>query len=250
VIAVENLVKVFEDPARGELRAVNGICFQVRPGEIYGLLGPNGAGKTTTLRMLATLLQPTSGRITLCGFDARTQGAEVRRHIGFLTATSGLYHRLTPEETLRYFGRLYGLDPQILHERVHHLIQMLAMEDFRNTYCRKLSTGQRQRTSIGRVLIHDPPVFILDEPTAGLDVLSNRLILRFLRESRSRGKAILFSTHYLEEAEALCDRFGLIHRGRLLAEGTLAELQKRTGHDRLTDIFLSLVDEPEKESNA
>ena len=247
MVIAENLTKIFEDSARGEIVAVNDLSFRVRSGEIYGLLGPNGAGKTTALRMFATLLQPTSGRLSVCGFEGREQGPEFRRQIGFLTATSGLYHRLTPEETLRYFGRLHGCTGEALEQRIDQVIEVLGIQDFRHTLCRKLSTGQKQRTSIARVLVHDPPVLILDEPTAGLDVLSNRLILRFLRESRDRGKAVLFSTHYLEEAETLCDRFGLLHRGRLLAEGTLEELRQLSGHERLTDIFLSLVEEDGEE---
>ena len=243
MVIAENLTKIFEDSARGEIVAVNDLSFRVRSGEIYGLLGPNGAGKTTALRMFATLLQPTSGRLSVCGFEGREQGPEFRRQIGFLTATSGLYHRLTPEETLRYFGRLHGCNREALEQRIDQVIEVLGIQDFRHTLCRKLSTGQKQRTSIARVLVHDPPVLILDEPTAGLDVLSNRLILRFLRESRDQGKAVLFSTHYLEEAETLCDRFGLLHHGRLLAEGTLEELRQLTGHERLTEIFLSLVEE-------
>jgi sodium transport system ATP-binding protein len=247
MIIAENLTKIFEDTGRGEVVAVQGLSFQIRPGEIYGLLGPNGAGKTTTLRMLATLLQPTSGRVSICGYDGREDGVEVRRRIGFLTATSGLYHRLTPEETLRYFGRLHGLGGEELERRIEEVIALLDMADFRHSLCRKLSTGQRQRTAVARVLIHDPPVLILDEPTAGLDVLSNRLILRFLRESRDRGKAVLFSTHYLEEAQSLCDRFGLLHRGALLAEGTLEDLRRVAPHEHLTDIFLALVQEGGRE---
>jgi sodium transport system ATP-binding protein len=247
MILTDDLTKIFEDSARGEIVAVNRLSFQVSPGEIYGLLGPNGAGKTTTLRMLATLLSPTSGRLSICDFDGEEQSAEIRRRIGFLTASSGLYHRLTPEETLRYFGRLHSIDEDDLTERIEKIISLLDIEDFRRTPCRKLSTGQKQRTSIARVLIHDPPVLILDEPTTGLDVLSNRLILRFLQESRDQGKAVLFSTHYMEEAEMICDRFGMMHRGGLLTEGTLEDLREKTGKERLTDIFLSLVEEGEND---
>lgn len=243
MILTDGLTKIFEDSARGEIVAVNKLSFQVSPGEIYGLLGPNGAGKTTTLRMLATLLSPTSGRLSICDFDGEEQSAEIRRRIGFLTASSGLYHRLSPEETLRYFGRLHSIDEDELTGRIEKIISLLDIEDFRRTPCRKLSTGQKQRTSIARVLIHDPPVLILDEPTSGLDVLSNRLILRFLQESRDQGKAVLFSTHYMEEAEMICDRFGMVHRGELLMEGTLENLREKTGKERLTDIFLSMVEE-------
>jgi sodium transport system ATP-binding protein len=243
MILTQDLTKIFEDSARGEILAVNKLSFQVNPGEIYGLLGPNGAGKTTTLRMLATLLSPTSGHLSICGFEGEDQSAEIRRRIGFLTASSGLYHRLTPEETLRYFGRLHSIDEDELAERIEKIIKLLDIEDFRRTPCRKLSTGQKQRTSIARVLIHDPPVLILDEPTSGLDVLSNRLILRFLQDSRDQGKAVLFSTHYMEEAEMICDRFGMMHRGEFLTEGTLEDLREKTGKERLTDIFLSLVEE-------
>jgi sodium transport system ATP-binding protein len=243
MILTDGLTKIFEDSARGEIVAVNKLSFQVSPGEIYGLLGPNGAGKTTTLRMLATLLSPTSGRLSICDFDGEEQSAEIRRRIGFLTASSGLYHRLSPEETLRYFGRLHSIDEDELTGRIEKIISLLDIEDFRRTPWRKLSTGQKQRTSIARVLIHDPPVLILDEPTSGLDVLSNRLILRFLQESRDQGKAVLFSTHYMEEAEMICDRFGMVHRGELLMEGTLEDLREKTGKERLTDIFLSMVEE-------
>ena len=243
MILTDGLTKIFEDSARGEIVAVNKLSFQVSPGEIYGLLGPNGAGKTTTLRMLATLLSPTSGRLSICDFDGEEQSAEIRRRIGFLTASSGLYHRLSPEETLRYFGRLHSIDEDELTGRIEKIISLIDIEDFRRTPCRKLSTGQKQRTSIARVLIHDPPVLILDEPTSGLDVLSNRLILRFLQESRDQGKAVLFSTHYMEEAEMICDRFGMVHRGELLMEGTLENLREKTGKERLTDIFLSMVEE-------
>jgi sodium transport system ATP-binding protein len=250
MILTQDLTKIFEDSARGEIVAVNKLSFQVNPGEIYGLLGPNGAGKTTTLRMLATLLSPTSGHLSICDFEGADQSAEIRRRIGFLTASSGLYHRLTPEETLRYFGRLHSIDEDKLTERIEKIIKLLDIEDFRRTPCRKLSTGQKQRTSIARVLIHDPPVLILDEPTSGLDVLSNRLILRFLQDSRDQGKAVLFSTHYMEEAELICDRFGMVHRGKLLTEGTLDDLREKTGKERLTDIFLSLVEEEEEMVNS
>lgn len=247
MILTQDLTKIFEDSARGEIVAVNKLSFQVNPGEIYGLLGPNGAGKTTTLRMLATLLSPTSGHLSICNFEGKEQSAEIRRRIGFLTASSGLYHRLTPEETLRYFGRLHSINEDELTERIERIIKLLGIEDFRQTPCRKLSTGQKQRTSIARVLIHNPPVLILDEPTSGLDVLSNRLILRFLQDGRDQGKAVLFSTHYMEEAELICDRFGMVHRGKLLTEGTLDDLREKTGKERLTDIFLSLVEEEEEE---
>jgi sodium transport system ATP-binding protein len=211
----------------------------VQPGEIYGLLGPNGAGKTTTLRMLAGLMRPTSGRARINGHDIGTQPS--RAGIGYLTAHTGLYQRLSPHELLAYFGALHGLSPARRAARVDELLGLLDMGSFADLRCGALSTGQRQRTNIARALIADPAVLILDEPTLGLDVLSNRIILDFVRHQRRCGKAILLSTHYLDEAERLCDRIGLLHEGRLIAEGDMPALRARAGREHLSDIFLALI---------
>jgi len=241
MIEAHDLVKTFPTPAGREKRAVAGISFRVAGGEIYGLLGPNGAGKTTTLRILSGLMTPTAGRAVVNGTDVVRDPSRARRSIGFLTANTGLYQRLTPRELLSYFGELNGMDRPAIRGRVGALIDWLDMHDFADARCGALSTGQRQRTNIARALVADPPILIMDEPTLGLDVLTNRLILDFIRRERELGKAILLSTHYLDEAEALCDRIGLLHEGRLVAEGDMPTLRERTGFDRLTDVFLHLA---------
>jgi len=246
MILADRLVKTFLTPDGGQLAAVNGLSFQVQPGQIYGLLGPNGAGKTTTLRILSGLMRPTHGRAIVAGYDVATHPREVKRSIGFLTASTGLYQRLTPREMLTYFGELQGMRGQPLRRRVDELIDWLDMGTFAHIRCGALSTGQRQRASIARALVGDPPVLILDEPTLGLDVMTNRVILDFVRGQRSVGKTILLSTHYLDEAESLCDRIGLLHRGRLVAEGDFASLRTQTGCERLTEVFLRIVDELER----
>ncbi|MBN1490119.1 MAG: ATP-binding cassette domain-containing protein [Phycisphaerae bacterium] len=243
MIQAQALIKVFPTPDGGQTAAVDGLSFQVGPGEIYGLLGPNGAGKTTTLRILSGLMRPTGGRVTLAGYDVATHPCEVKRAIGFLTASTGLYQRLSPRELLRYFAELHGHRGQAMRGRVDELIEWLDMGAFADLRCGALSTGQRQRTSIARALVADPPVLILDEPTLGLDLMTNRVILEFVRGQRDAGKAILLSTHYLDEAETLCNRIGLLHRGRLVAEGDLASLRRQVGPERLTDIFLKVVEQ-------
>ncbi len=221
---------------------VDHISFEVGPGEILGLLGPNGAGKTTTLRMLATLLKPSSGRARIGGRDVTAEPAEVRRKIGFLSGDTGLYHRLTSREILRIFGRLNGIDERRLRSRIDEVAAMLRMEEFIDTKIDKLSTGMRQRTSLARTLLHDPPILILDEPTSGLDVPTARAIEEFIVEARRSGKCILYSTHVMEEAEFLCDRIAVINEGKIRIIGTMNELKAATGRQRLREIFLALLD--------
>lgn len=241
MIVAEHLSKTFY-AGRGEaIEAVRDVSFSVSGGEILGLLGPNGAGKTTLLRMLATILTPTSGRSTVCGVCAQEAPQQARKHIGFLSGNTRLYGRLTGREVLRYFGRLYGMDDGAIEERTTHLVGLLEMGPFIDRRCETLSTGQTQRVSISRVLIHDPPVLILDEPTLGLDIMSSQTILSFIRSARERGHTILFSTHYMTEAELLCDRIGLIHGGAILALDTPDALYKQTGTANLQDAFLSLA---------
>jgi ABC-type multidrug transport system ATPase subunit len=242
-VVATDLVKVFPAPDGGEKRAVNGLSFEARAGEIYGLLGPNGAGKTTALRILSGLMTPTEGRAVINGHTVGDDPLAVKRSIGFLTASTGLYQRITPRELLLFFADLNDIPRSVARQRVDSLVQWLEMGDFADLRCGALSTGQRQRTSIARALVADPPILILDEPTLGLDVLTNRLILDFIVRQREAGKTILLSTHYLDEAERLCDRIGLIHRGRLVAEGTMDELRAGRPHRRLTDIFLAVVQE-------
>lgn len=241
MIDVDNLVKAFHDTDGREFRAVDGLSFQVDPGQIYGLLGPNGAGKTTTLRMLSALMTPTSGRITVGGYAVGEHVFEIKQSIGFLTANTGLYQRLSPRDVLRYFGELHGFDTKRAKDRAESLIEQMGITDFADQRCGTLSTGQKQRTNIARALIADPPVLIMDEPTLGLDVMSNRIILDFILTQREAGKTIILSTHYLDEAENMCDMIGLLHRGQIVAEGTIDELRESAGTERLSSIFLKLI---------
>ncbi len=226
----------------GDLVAVRGLSLEVQPGEVYALLGPNGAGKTTALRCLATLLEPTGGTAAVGGADVRRDPLTVRRRIGFLAASMGLYERLTARELLAYFGFLHGMEGDALDARVEQIVQMFGIGPFQHRYCSRLSTGQRQRVSIGRALVHDPPALILDEPTLGLDVLSGETIYDFIREERERGKAILFSTHHMAEVELLADRVGVLAGGELVAEGTVDEIVEQTEAPNLAVAFLRLVE--------
>jgi sodium transport system ATP-binding protein len=235
------LRKVFVDPKRGRVEALCGLDLECRQGEIYGLLGPNGAGKTTTLRVLATLLAPTSGTARVAGVDVAADPLEVRRRIGFLSGTTGLYPRLTPRETLGYFGKLHGLAPADLERRIDAMLDRFGMREYADARCESLSTGQKQKVSISRAVLHDPPVLILDEPTTGLDVLASASMIEFIESRRAAGTCVLFSTHVLSEAERLCDRIGIIFRGKLLAVGTIPELSERTGKRWLGDVFLEIV---------
>jgi len=241
MIETRGLTKIFRDRKRGEIRAVDGLTLRVEPGRIYGLLGANGAGKTTALRLLATLLRPTAGSAIVGGCDVVAAPARVRAQVGFLAASTALYGRLTARETIEYFGRLHGLDETVLAQRVARLADELGLHEFLDRRCDKLSTGMKQRVSIARTLVHDPAVMIFDEPTLGLDVMAARAIVRFVRGCRERGKTVIYSTHVMAEAEKLCDRIGIIHNGRLLAEGTLAELRASYRETDLEDIFVSAV---------
>jgi len=241
MIEVDGLVKVFHDRKRGEVRAVDGIYFEVNPGEIFGLLGLNGAGKTTTLRMLATILTPTAGTAKVDGYDIRENPVEVRRRVGFLSGDTGLYHRLTPRELLSYFGELYGMDRKKINDRIEELSTLLDMEGFLDVKIDKLSQGMKQKTSIARTLMHDPQVLLLDEPIKGLDVLTSLNIIEFIRNSKRMGKTIIFSTHVMREAERLCDRIGIIHEGRIIKVGTLEGWRQETGLHDLEDIFVEFV---------
>ena len=241
MIETRGLTKVFRDRKRGEIRAVDGLTLRVEPGHIYGLLGANGAGKTTALRLLATLLRPTSGSATVGGCDVVGAPERVRAQVGFLAASTALYGRLTARETIEYFGRLHGLGEAELARRVARLTDELGLHEFLDRRCDKLSTGMKQRVSIARTLVHDPAVMIFDEPTLGLDVMAARAIVRFVRGCRDRGKTVIYSTHVMAEAERLCDTIGIIHGGRLLAEGSLAELRASYREDDLENIFVSAV---------
>src|ERR1700722_7869534 len=240
MIEARGLSKVFNDKKRGEVRAVDLISFRCEPGQIYGLLGANGAGKTTTLRMLATILAPTAGAATVARFDVVRDTAQVRAHIGFLSTATALYDRLTAVETVEYFGQLFGLDSATIARRTAEIFKTLDMEEFRHRRCGKLSTGMKQKVSIARTIIHDPPVMIFDEPANGLDVMAARSITDFIRQCRDRGKTVIFSTHVMTEVEKLCDRIGIIHGGRLRTEGTLDDLRRRYAQSSLEEIFVQV----------
>lgn len=241
MIEALQLTKTFSDKKRGEIRATDDISFWVKPGQIYGLLGANGAGKTTTLRLLATLLKPTSGSARVAGFDVVREPERVRANVGFLAASTALYGRLTAREMITYFGQLNGLTIAEIRTRVKRLAEELDMHEFLDRRCDKFSTGMKQKTSIARTLIHDPAVMIFDEPTLGLDVMTARSIVRFVRECRDRGKTVIYSTHVMSEVEKLCDTIGVIHDGKLLAEGTLPELRSRHAEQDLEEIFVKIV---------
>jgi len=241
MIQVQGLTKTFRDSRRGLVCAVDRVSFEVRGGEIFGLLGPNGAGKTTTLRMLATVMSPSEGTAVLNGHDILQEPEAVRRSIGFLSGDMGLYHRLSAREVLTFFGELNGGRGLALKKRVAEIFSLLSMNSFGDTKIDSLSTGMRQRVAIARALIHDPPVLILDEPASGLDVPTAHVIEDFILKARDEGKAVLLSTHVMEEAEYLCDRMAVIHEGKVKIVGTMEDLRAATGKHRLREIFLDLL---------
>jgi sodium transport system ATP-binding protein len=241
MIIVDNLTKAFRDARGIETRAVDRVSFQCRPGEIFGLLGLNGAGKTTTMRMISTVLRPTSGTAIVAGHDVRHEPAMVRKKIGFLSGSTALYDRMSAWEHVEYFGKLYEIPPAELKQRMEYLFESLQMNHFRDMLVSKMSTGMKQKVSIARSLVHDPPVLVFDEPTSGLDVLVQRAVLEQIAQLRDAGKCIIFSTHIMREVEKLCDRIGIIHRGQLLCVGTLREILANHPGDDLEDAFFNLV---------
>lgn len=240
MIILDQLTKCFDLPGGNILTAVHNLSFTVKQGEIYGLLGPNGAGKTTTLRMLLGLLRPTSGQASIAGFGSSQHPDEVKRRVGYVSTSSGLYQSLTVREMLLFFADLYAVPMDRARAELDHLARLLVLDDFLEQRCATLSTGQRQRVNLARALIHRPPVMLLDEPTLGLDVLGSQVVTEYIDHLRSEGKAVILTTHHLDDAERHCTRFGLLHRGELVSEGTLAELRDRTGCHSLMEMFLKL----------
>ncbi len=241
MIEARALTKAYADLRRGQFIALDGLSFSAQSGEIFGLLGPNGAGKTTALRILSTVLQPTSGSATVNGFDCVTQPDMVRHHIGFMSANTAVYDRMTAWEMVEFFGRLYGMEQEQLQERMELLFERLQMQNIRDLLGAKMSTGMKQKVSIARAIVHDPPVLIFDEATSGLDVLVARALLDTVAELRDQGKCIVFSTHIMREAERLCDRLAIVHEGKILAEGTIDQLQQEHGKKDLEDLFFDLI---------
>ncbi|MDI6733781.1 MAG: ATP-binding cassette domain-containing protein [Planctomycetota bacterium] len=246
MIEAQGLTKVFKDKKRGIVVAAQDLNFSCKPGQIFGLLGSNGAGKTTTLRMLAIILKPTKGIAIINGFDVVKHPETVRQQIGFLSCDTGLYPRLTAREMIRYFGRLYGMDEILIDQRITEISRMFNMVEFLDTQNDKLSTGMKQKVSIARAIIHNPPVMIFDEPAAGLDIISARIVYDFVTTCRRQGKTIIFSSHLLSEAEKLFDIIAVIHKGVILSIGTLDELKSQTSKDNLEDIFVKLVQEKDE----
>ncbi len=243
MIKVEALVKEFPKKDGSTFRAVDDVSFDAAHGEIVCLLGVNGAGKTTTMRILSTIFQPQSGNAWIEGYSVLSQGDQARQNLGFLSGDTGLYARLTPREFIRYFGRLYGIGEGVIERRTADMATLLDMNEFLDKKMEFLSTGMKQKVSIVRSIIHDPPVMIFDEPTAGLDILTARNIIAFIRDCKERGKCVLFSTHIMREAERLADRIIMIHEGRILTQGSLDELRQASGKTDLDDIFVYFVNE-------
>ena len=232
------LTAVGLDKSFGDVHAVDHVSIRVAPGEVVGLLGPNGAGKTTILRMIAGILAPDEGRVQINGIDMALEPLVAKEAIGFHSGDTQLYQRLSAREALRYFGSLYGVPEGELETRINELIAQLEMAPFCDRPAGTLSSGQKQRANIARAFLHKPDLLILDEPTNALDVISGQFIVEAIRKEKSAGRAVLFSTHIMGEAEYLCDRIALLHEGRIVDEGTLPELLERSGCANLTDTFL------------
>jgi sodium transport system ATP-binding protein len=239
VIEVQGVSKVYSGSMKDPVRALTNVSFVARPGRVFGLLGPNGAGKTTTLRIISTVLRPTAGSVRVCGYDTVTDAAAVRHKLGFLSGSTGLYERLTPTEVIDYFGRLHGIERSALARRRGELFSLLGIDPFRGRLCGTLSTGQKQKVTIARALLHDPPVLVFDEPTTGLDVLVARAVLEAIEGLRSERRTIIFSTHILSEVERLCDDVAIVHKGELLRCGTKPEV--RGDSASIEDAFFAVV---------
>lgn len=248
MIEVSRLAKNFHDMKRGSVAALNAVSFEVRPGEVFGLLGPNGAGKTTCLRILSTVLRPTGGQAVVAGYDVATHPAQVRSRIGFMSNNTGIYDRMTAWEMVEYFGRLNDLEGDDLRRRMETVFATLQMNEIRDVLGGKMSTGMKQKVSIARTIVHDPPVLIFDEPTSGLDVLVARNVLDAIVRLREAGKSIIYSTHIMTEVERLCDRVAIIHRGSILAIGTRQDLCRQYAAASMEDLFFMLIDEHDRKA--
>jgi len=250
MIDIQNLKKEFilSKQQRKELNttnsksvAVDGISFNCQPGRVFSLLGPNGAGKTTTLRMISTIFKPTSGNITIAGIDAIANPKEARKKIGFLTGSTGLYARLTPNELIKYFADLYEVPNDEFEERKEYLYSLLDMHDFQGKRIGKLSTGMKQKVSICRTIIHDPEVIVFDEPTSGLDVITAENIIELIRNCKEQGKTVIFSSHIMSEVDLLCDDLAIIHKGQMLFNGQMSDFKSQMQTDNLTEEFIRIV---------
>lgn len=252
MIEIVNLSKEFQltkkqqkenNTTESTAKAVNDISFSCKPGRVFSLLGPNGAGKTTTLRMLATILKPTSGSIKICDIDILQNPEAARAKMGFLTGSTGLYERLTPNELIAYFGKLYGVADADFEKRKNELYTLLDMHNFQDKRIGRLSTGMKQKVSICRTMIHDPEVVIFDEPTSGLDVITAENIIRLIEDCRDKGKTVIFSSHIMGEVELLCDDLAIIHEGNLIYNGTMEQFKSQMQSPNITAEFIRIVNE-------
>lgn len=247
MVEAHQLTKAYPDLQTGQFIALDRVSFQVGPGEIFGLLGPNGAGKTTALRILSTVLKPTGGHARVNGFDVVTHPYEVRHSIGFVSSNTAIYDRMTAWEMVEYFGKLYGLDADRLGQRMDRVFTQLNMHDMRDVAGARMSTGMKQKVSIARAIVHDPPVLVFDEASLGLDILVARALLEIIAGLREEGKCIIFSTHIMREVERLCDRVGILYRGRMLATGTLQELASQYQENDFEEMFFRMLIESDKQ---
>ncbi len=241
LVQVQNLCKSYPDANQGEFVALDNVSFVAKAGEVFGLLGPNGAGKTTALRILATILQPTSGSVRVFNFDVTKQADYVRHSIGFVSNNTAIYDRMSAWELVEYFGRLYALPDDHLYPRMEKIFRKLQMEDFKECPGAKMSTGMKQKTSIARALIHDPPVLIFDEASLGLDVMVARALQSIVMDLRDQGKCIIYSTHIMREVERLCDRVAIIYKGKVVDSGTLEDLAERHQQNDFEELFFQLL---------
>ncbi len=241
MIRVQGLIREFQDFSSGAFRALDNVTFDVHPGEIFGLLGPNGAGKTTCLRILSTVLKPTRGIAEVAGLNVMRDPEGVRRKIGFMSNNTGIYDRMTAREMVEYFGRLYGIPEDRLQDRIEEIFNILQMHEIGDRLGGKMSTGMKQKVSIARTIVHDPPVIIFDEPTSGLDVLVARNVLEAIEVLRDQGKCIIYSTHIMSEVEKLCERIAIIHRGRILASGRRKDLVADHNQPNVAELFFNLI---------
>lgn len=255
MLRAEHLVKVFEKNEKHNkkvsFRAVDDISLRIRQGEIVGIIGPNGAGKTTLLRMLGKLMKPTSGEVVFEDGDVIVEDElEIKRRIGYLSGNTRLYGRLSTRELLDIMGNIYGMEKADIERKIDEISEILGLSSFIDNRIERLSTGQTQRASISRCLIHSPKVYIFDEPTLGLDIVSSNAIIEFMQKEREHGKTVIYSTHYMEEAELLCDRIIMMNQGRIMKEGTVEELKRDTRERNLREIFMHLIKEEGTELEA
>ena len=236
MIEVRNLHKSF-----GSVKAVRGVSFEARDGEITGLLGPNGAGKTTTLRMLYSLLPPDEGEIRIDGLDPTEDAMAIKRTLGVVPDSRGLYNRLTARENIEYYGELHGMSRAAMKQRIEELTRTLGMEEFIERRTEGFSQGQRVKVAIARAMVHSPQTVLLDEPSNGLDVMSTRALREFIRSLKTNGHSVVLSTHIMQEVAALCDRIVIIAQGEVAADGTAEQLLQRSGCDSLEDAFVKLI---------